>query len=62
MRAWMLHLKSFKWLHHFFTVVRLQTVKRLDTNQKRRQLLFWLRDPVAHFRLQVDGDLVKDGV
>lgn len=26
------------------------------------QILEWLKDPEAHFRPQVDGDLVKDGV
>ena len=26
------------------------------------QVLAWLRDPVAHFRPQRDGDLVRDGV
>ena len=31
-------------------------------NEKRLQILSWLRDPTAHFRPQVDGDLVKDGV
>jgi DNA-binding transcriptional ArsR family regulator len=31
-------------------------------NDKRRQILDWLKDPVAHFRPQIDGDLVKDGV
>lgn len=31
-------------------------------NPRRLQILDWLRDPVAHFRPQVDGDLVKDGV
>lgn len=31
-------------------------------NDKRWQILDWLKDPVAHFRPQVDGDLVKDGV
>jgi len=31
-------------------------------NEKRIQILFWLKDPVAHFRPQVDGDLVRDGV
>jgi DNA-binding transcriptional ArsR family regulator len=31
-------------------------------NAKRLQVLDWLRDPVAHFRPQIDGDLVKDGV
>ncbi|MGK5682397.1 ArsR/SmtB family transcription factor [Actinoplanes sp. URMC 104] len=28
----------------------------------RLQVLAWLKDPVAHFPAQVDGDLVEDGV
>jgi ArsR family transcriptional regulator len=31
-------------------------------NGRRLQILDWLRNPRAHFRPQVDGDLVKDGV
>ena len=31
-------------------------------NERRLQILAWLRDPRAHFRPQVDGDLVEDGV
>ena len=31
-------------------------------NERRLQILEWLKDPEAHFRPQVDGDLVKDGV
>ena len=31
-------------------------------NDRRLLILEWLRDPVSHFRPQVDGDLVKDGV
>lgn len=31
-------------------------------NDKRLQILAWLKDPTAHFRPQIDGDLVKDGV
>ena len=31
-------------------------------NERRLLILGWLRDPRAHFRPQVDGDLVKDGV
>lgn len=31
-------------------------------NDRRLQILDWLRDPPAHFRPQVDGDLVEDGV
>ena len=31
-------------------------------NDRRLAILNWLRDPVAHFPPQVDGDLVRDGV
>jgi DNA-binding transcriptional ArsR family regulator len=31
-------------------------------NERRLQILEWLKDPARHFRPQVDGDLVKDGV
>jgi DNA-binding transcriptional ArsR family regulator len=31
-------------------------------NDRRLQILKWLKDPRSHFRRQVDGDLVKDGV
>ena len=31
-------------------------------NERRRQILDWLKDPREHFPPQVDGDLVKDGV
>jgi DNA-binding transcriptional ArsR family regulator len=31
-------------------------------NERRLQILEWLKDPEANFRPQVDGDLVKDGV
>jgi DNA-binding transcriptional ArsR family regulator len=31
-------------------------------NDRRLQILEWLKDPEAHFKPQVDGDLVKDGV
>jgi DNA-binding transcriptional ArsR family regulator len=31
-------------------------------NDKRLQILDLLKDPEAHFRPQIDGDLVKDGV
>ena len=31
-------------------------------NEKRLQILDWLKDPAAHFPPQVDGDLVEDGV
>jgi DNA-binding transcriptional ArsR family regulator len=31
-------------------------------NDRRLQILEWLKDPEANFRPQVDGDLIKDGV
>jgi ArsR family transcriptional regulator len=31
-------------------------------NEKRLQILAWLKEPRGHFRPQVDGDLVEDGV
>ncbi len=31
-------------------------------NGKRLQVLEWLRDPVANFPPQRDGDLIRDGV
>ena len=31
-------------------------------NDRRMQILDWLKNPTAHFPPQVDGDLIKDGV
>lgn len=31
-------------------------------NERRLQILEWLKEPKRHFPPQVDGDLVKDGV
>jgi DNA-binding transcriptional ArsR family regulator len=31
-------------------------------NERRLEILNWLKDPRAHFPPQVDGDLVRDGV
>jgi ArsR family transcriptional regulator len=31
-------------------------------NDRRLQILEWLKDPKTHFRPQVEGDLVRDGV
>ena len=46
------------------TVKQLQAEQRFKAlaSARRLQILDWLRDPVAHFPAQVDGDLVKDGV
>ena len=35
---------------------------RALANDRRLQILEWLRDPGANFPPQIDGDLVKDGV
>jgi DNA-binding transcriptional ArsR family regulator len=35
---------------------------RALANDRRLQILEWLKNPVANFPAQVDGDLVKDGV
>ena len=35
---------------------------RALANQRRLQILEWLRAPTKHFPPQVDGDLVEDGV
>jgi DNA-binding transcriptional ArsR family regulator len=37
-------------------------ILRALANNRRLQILEWLREPRAHFRPQVDGDLVEDGV
>jgi len=37
-------------------------VLRAIANERRLQILDWLRSPTEHFPSQVDGDLVKDGV
>ena len=37
-------------------------VLRALANERRLQILEWLKEPRAHFREQVDGDLVTDGV
>ena len=31
-------------------------------NERRLEILRWLKDPTAHFPPQADGDRVKDGV
>jgi DNA-binding transcriptional ArsR family regulator len=35
---------------------------RALANDRRLQILAWLKAPRSHFRPQVDGDLVRDGV
>ena len=40
----------------------VETVLRALANDRRLLILEWLKQPKAHFRPQVDGDLVVDGV
>src|ERR1041385_8538800 len=42
--------------------MKFATAMRALANERRLQILEWLRDPRRHFREQVDGDLVEDGV
>src|ERR1700729_1625260 len=42
-------------------MIELTAIQAL-ANDRRLQILEWLKDPKAHFRPQVDGDLVTDGV
>src|SRR5262252_3428568 len=37
-------------------------VAKAVANDRRLLILHWLKKPRAHFRRQVDGDLVHDGV
>jgi ArsR family transcriptional regulator len=37
-------------------------VAKAIANDRRLLILRWLKKPRAHFRRQVDGDLVRDGV
>jgi len=39
----------------------LDVLRALD-NDRRLQILRWLKEPTRHFRPQVDGDLEEDGV
>jgi DNA-binding transcriptional ArsR family regulator len=40
----------------------IEKALRALASERRLKILEWLKDPVANFRPQVDGDLVKDGV
>ena len=42
--------------------MKIAPALRALANERRLQILDWLRDPRRHFRNQVDGDLVEDGV
>jgi DNA-binding transcriptional ArsR family regulator len=42
--------------------MNLELSLRALSNDRRLQILDWLRNPTRHFPPQVDGDLVDDGV
>jgi ArsR family transcriptional regulator len=42
--------------------MKIDLVLRALANQRRLQILGWLKKPRSHFPPQIDGDLVKDGV
>lgn len=42
-------------------MLSLEQMKAL-ANDRRLQILAWLKEPEAHFPPQTDGDLVRDGV
>src|ERR1043165_534987 len=46
---------------HSGSVIDAQIVKAL-ANERRLEIMNWLKDPRSHFPPQVEGDLVKDGV
>jgi len=50
-----------RWQYTSMTMKLEYGLKAL-ANKKRLAILDWLKDPTAHFRPQVDGDLVNDGV
>ena len=41
---------------------QLELALRALANDRRLQILEWLKDPRRHFPPQIDGDLVDDGV
>ncbi len=42
--------------------MNLELALRALSNERRLQILHWLRNPTRHFPPQVAGDLVDDGV
>jgi len=42
--------------------MKADRVFRALANKNRIEILFWLRNPRAHFPPQIAGDLVRDGV
>ena len=42
--------------------MNLVVILRAFASKPRLEILGWLKQPRAHFREQIDGDLVDDGV
>src|SRR5258708_2140592 len=42
--------------------MKMELVMRALANERRLRILEWLKSPRRHFRPQLDGDLVEDGV
>jgi ArsR family transcriptional regulator len=42
--------------------MKIAIALRALANERRLQILEWLREPRKYFREQIDGDLVEDGV
>jgi DNA-binding transcriptional ArsR family regulator len=42
--------------------MKIELILRAMANERRLQILEWLKQPRNHFRPQVDGDLQEDGV
>ena len=42
--------------------MKIEPLLRAMANDRRLQILEWLKQPRKHFRPQIDGDLVEDGV
>lgn len=42
--------------------MKVDAALRAIANERRLQILAWLKDPRKHFPPQVDGDLLNDGV
>jgi DNA-binding transcriptional ArsR family regulator len=45
-----------------FSDAKLSEALRALDNERRLQVLQWLKEPTKHFRPQADGDLDEDGV
>ena len=45
----------------YFGMTMVKAIKALS-NERRLQILKWLKEPTKHFPPQVDGDLIRDGV